>query len=41
MINTIGITEIEAAGVQELILSFPNIGKLDSLRMFAHEILHK
>jgi F420-dependent oxidoreductase-like protein len=35
------LAEIEAAGVQELILSFPNVGKLDSLRMFANEILHK
>jgi F420-dependent oxidoreductase-like protein len=39
--NTIrrGIAALEKAGVQELMLRFPNIGDLDGLRRFAREFL--
>ncbi len=34
-----GLAELEAAGVQELILSFPDVLQLDTLRFFAHEFI--
>jgi alkanesulfonate monooxygenase SsuD/methylene tetrahydromethanopterin reductase-like flavin-dependent oxidoreductase (luciferase family) len=33
------LAELEAAGVQELILSFPDVLQLDSLRVFAQEFI--
>ena len=36
-----GLQAFEDAGVQELILTFPNITKLDSLRAFAREFIQK
>lgn len=35
------LNEFEEAGVQELILTFPNITKLESMRTFAHEFIQK
>jgi F420-dependent oxidoreductase-like protein len=35
------LNEYEEAGVQELILTFPNITKLESMRAFAHEFIQK
>jgi hypothetical protein len=34
-----GLAELEAAGVQEVILSFEDILQLDSLRFFAREFI--
>jgi F420-dependent oxidoreductase-like protein len=34
-----GLAELEAAGVQEVILSFPDVLQLDSLRFFAKEFI--
>jgi alkanesulfonate monooxygenase SsuD/methylene tetrahydromethanopterin reductase-like flavin-dependent oxidoreductase (luciferase family) len=33
------LSELEAAGVQEVILGFPDILQLDSLRFFAQEFI--
>ncbi|MGE5334169.1 MAG: hypothetical protein ACM3N4_05670, partial [Nitrososphaerota archaeon] len=33
------LADLEAAGVQELIVSFPDVLHLDSLRFFAHEFI--
>jgi alkanesulfonate monooxygenase SsuD/methylene tetrahydromethanopterin reductase-like flavin-dependent oxidoreductase (luciferase family) len=33
------LTELEAAGVQEVILSFPDVLQLESLRFFAREFI--
>ena len=35
------LNEYEEAGVQELILTFPNITKLESMRAFAREFIQK
>ena len=35
-----GLAELEAVGVQEVILGFPDVLQLDSLRFFAKEFIH-
>ncbi len=35
------LSEYEEAGVQELILTFPNITKLESMRAFAQKFIQK
>jgi alkanesulfonate monooxygenase SsuD/methylene tetrahydromethanopterin reductase-like flavin-dependent oxidoreductase (luciferase family) len=33
------LAELEAVGVHEVILSFPDVGQLDTLRLFAQEFI--